>query len=31
RDLLTGHGFERIQTRRDLGEHERITFGCLPC
>lgn len=31
RDLLTGHGFERIQTRRDLGEHERISFGRLPC
>jgi release factor glutamine methyltransferase len=31
RDLLTGEGFERIQTRRDLGEHERISFGRLPC
>ncbi|RRV08473.1 peptide chain release factor N(5)-glutamine methyltransferase [Pseudomonas sp. v388] len=31
RDLLTGHGFERIQTRRDLGDHERISFGRLPC
>ncbi|MCF5708560.1 peptide chain release factor N(5)-glutamine methyltransferase [Pseudomonas syringae] len=31
RELLIRHGFERIQTRRDLGEHERITFGCLPC
>ncbi|KPY84693.1 Release factor glutamine methyltransferase [Pseudomonas syringae pv. spinaceae] len=31
RELLTRHGFERIQTRRDLGEHERITFGCKPC
>lgn len=31
RDLLSGHGFEKIQTRRDLGEHERITFGRLPC
>ncbi|WP_426140914.1 peptide chain release factor N(5)-glutamine methyltransferase [Pseudomonas sp. DWP3-1-2] len=31
RDLLSGQGFEKIQTRRDLGEHERITFGCLPC
>jgi len=31
RELLTRQGFERIQTRRDLGEHERITFGCMPC
>ncbi|QXW45902.1 peptide chain release factor N(5)-glutamine methyltransferase [Pseudomonas amygdali] len=31
RELLICHGFERIQTRRDLGEHERITFGCKPC
>lgn len=31
RDLLTDHGFERIQTRRDLGEHERISFGRVPC
>ncbi|OUM07362.1 protein-(glutamine-N5) methyltransferase, release factor-specific [Pseudomonas syringae] len=31
RELLIREGFERIQTRRDLGEHERITFGCKPC
>ncbi|MBP0939215.1 peptide chain release factor N(5)-glutamine methyltransferase [Pseudomonas alliivorans] len=31
RELLIRSGFERIQTRRDLGEHERITFGCMPC
>ena len=31
RDLLSGHGFEKIQTRRDLGDHERITFGRMPC
>jgi release factor glutamine methyltransferase len=31
RDLLSSHGFEKIQTRRDLGEHERITFGRMPC
>ncbi|KTB73973.1 MULTISPECIES: peptide chain release factor N(5)-glutamine methyltransferase [Pseudomonas] len=31
RELLIRNGFERIQTRRDLGEHERITFGCKPC
>ncbi len=31
RELLIRHGFERIQTRRDLAEHERITFGCVPC
>jgi len=31
RELLSSHGFEKIQTRRDLGDHERITFGRLPC
>ena len=31
RDLLSSHGFEKIQTRRDLGDHERITFGRVPC
>jgi release factor glutamine methyltransferase len=31
RDLLNGHGFEQIQTRRDLGDNERITFGRTPC
>jgi release factor glutamine methyltransferase len=31
RDLLSGQGFEKIQTRRDLAEHERITFGRIPC
>ncbi|MBX8492657.1 peptide chain release factor N(5)-glutamine methyltransferase [Pseudomonas lijiangensis] len=31
RNLLTANGFDRVQTRRDLGEHERITFGCLLC
>lgn len=31
RDLLNGHGFEQIQTRRDLGDNERITFGRVPC
>jgi release factor glutamine methyltransferase len=31
RDLLSSHGFEKIQTRRDLGEQERITFGRMPC
>ncbi|TDV69756.1 peptide chain release factor N(5)-glutamine methyltransferase [Pseudomonas sp. LP_7_YM] len=31
RDLLLGHGFEQIQTRRDLGDHERITFGRVSC
>jgi release factor glutamine methyltransferase len=30
RELLNRHGFEQIQTRRDLGEHERITFGRVP-
>ena len=31
RELLVEQGFEQIQTRRDLGEHERITFGRVPC
>ncbi|MFK3796651.1 peptide chain release factor N(5)-glutamine methyltransferase [Pseudomonas sp. NPDC088444] len=31
RELLNQQGFEQIQTRRDLGEHERITFGRVPC
>jgi release factor glutamine methyltransferase len=31
RELLSHHGFEHIQTRRDLGDHERITFGRVPC
>jgi len=31
RELLVQHGFEQIQTRRDLGDHERITFGRVPC
>jgi release factor glutamine methyltransferase len=30
RELLNRHGFEQIQTRRDLGDHERITFGRVP-
>jgi release factor glutamine methyltransferase len=30
RELLDRHGFEQIQTRRDLGDHERITFGRVP-
>lgn len=31
RELFSRAGFEKIQTRRDLGDHERITFGRLPC
>ncbi len=31
RELLSHHGFEQIQTRRDLADHERITFGRVPC
>ena len=31
RELLSSHGFDKIQTRRDLGDHERITSGRLPC
>ena len=30
RELLNRHGFEQIQTRRDLGDHERITFARVP-
>lgn len=31
RDLLSAQGFDKVQTRRDLGGNERITFGRLPC
>ncbi|MEN5030396.1 peptide chain release factor N(5)-glutamine methyltransferase [Pseudomonas sp. Ps21-P2] len=31
RELLLAHGFEEIKTRRDLGDHERITFGRVRC
>lgn len=31
RELLVEQGYQRVQTRRDLADHERISFGCLPC
>lgn len=31
RELLARQGFEQIESRVDLGGHERITLGCLPC
>ncbi|MBK5000486.1 peptide chain release factor N(5)-glutamine methyltransferase [Pseudomonas sp. S31] len=31
RQLLSTHGFAEVASRRDLGGHERITLGRLPC
>ncbi|MNO83507.1 Release factor glutamine methyltransferase [compost metagenome] len=31
RDLLLTHGFEQVHSRTDLGGHQRISLGCLPC
>ena len=31
RDLLQGAGFVEVESRKDLGTHERITLGRLPC
>ncbi|MDN6871456.1 peptide chain release factor N(5)-glutamine methyltransferase [Pseudomonas citronellolis] len=31
RDLLQGNGFSEVESRRDLGGHERISLGRLPC
>jgi len=31
RDLRQGAGFTQVQSRKDLGAHERITLGRLPC
>ncbi|MFJ7883571.1 peptide chain release factor N(5)-glutamine methyltransferase [Pseudomonas sp. NPDC096917] len=31
RTLLQGAGFEQVESRKDLGTHERITLGRLPC
>lgn len=31
RDLLLGNGFSEVESRRDLGGHERISLGRLPC
>lgn len=30
RALLTASGFEDVQSRRDLGGHERVSLGCRP-
>ena len=31
RDLLQGAGLTQVESRKDLGAHERITLGRLPC
>lgn len=31
RDLLSGQGFEQVHSRTDLGGHQRISLGRLPC
>lgn len=31
RDLLLGRGFSAVESRRDLGGHERISLGCWTC
>ncbi|WP_152225978.1 peptide chain release factor N(5)-glutamine methyltransferase [Pseudomonas sp. SCB32] len=31
RDLLLARGFSRVESRRDLGGHERISLGCWTC
>ncbi|MNH19585.1 Release factor glutamine methyltransferase [compost metagenome] len=31
RVLLTGQGFIEVASRKDLGGHERISLGRLPC
>jgi release factor glutamine methyltransferase len=31
RDLLLTQGFEDVHSRKDLGGHERISLGRLPC
>ena len=31
RQLLSGAGFAQVESRKDLGTHERITQGRLPC
>jgi release factor glutamine methyltransferase len=31
RALLAEHGFSEVASRTDLGRHERITLGRLPC
>lgn len=31
RELMAQQGFEQIESREDLGGHERVTLGRLPC
>jgi len=31
RDLLQAQGLREVHSRKDLGGHERISLGCLPC
>ncbi|MGF6692925.1 peptide chain release factor N(5)-glutamine methyltransferase [Pseudomonas sp. D(2018)] len=31
RDLLSRQGFQHVESRRDLGDHERISLGQWPC
>lgn len=31
RELLGARGFIDVHSRVDLGGHERISLGCLPC
>ncbi|MDA8482605.1 peptide chain release factor N(5)-glutamine methyltransferase [Pseudomonas resinovorans] len=31
RDLLSRQGFQQVESRRDLGGHERISLGQWPC
>ncbi|MDO7897376.1 peptide chain release factor N(5)-glutamine methyltransferase [Pseudomonas citrulli] len=31
RDLLQTQGLHEVHSRKDLGGHERISLGCLPC
>ena len=31
RDLLSRQGFQVVESRRDLGGHERISLGQWPC
>jgi len=31
RELLTAQGFIEVHSRVDLGGHQRISLGCLPC
>jgi len=31
RDLLRAQGMIEVHSRQDLGGHERISLGCLPC